>query len=147
MNNEIFCCRFWSWINSIITLKNCVESNDMIVKCADFQYRRCYFILIDFIYDYEKQMIITDVKNDQHCIICQVSSKERKNLDDKWSFRTHETFNLKFVDNVSKTSSKQTINEFMMSNVLFKNMISWTFTKSWWLIFFINYWKTWWCTS
>ncbi len=110
MNNEILYCRLWSWINSIVTLKNCVESNDMIVKCVDFQYRRCYFILIDFICDYEKQMIIIDVKSDQHCIICQVSSKKRKNLDDKWSFRTHETIQSQIrrqrFENIVKTDDK-----------------------------------------
>jgi len=31
--------------------------------------------------NYEKQVLITDVKMNQHCFICQVSSYERKNLD------------------------------------------------------------------
>ncbi len=147
LNNEILCCRLWSWVNSIIALKNCVESNDVIVKCADFQYRRCYFILIDFICDYEKKMIITDVKTISTALFVKYRQKsERISTINDYFVRTKQ-LNFTFVDSVSKTSSKQTINEFMMSNVLFKNMISWTFTKSWWLIFFINYWRTWWCTS
>jgi hypothetical protein len=110
LNNEILCCRLRSWVNSIIALKNCVKSNDMIVRCVDSQYRRCYLILIDFICDYEKQVIIIDIKSDQHCIICQVSSKERKNLDDKWSLRTHETTQSQIrrqrLENIVKTNDK-----------------------------------------
>jgi hypothetical protein len=35
-------------------------------------------------------MLITDIKSEQHCSVCHVSSKERKNLKKKWSLRTHE---------------------------------------------------------
>jgi hypothetical protein len=55
-------------------------------------------------------VIINDVKNDQHCIICQVSSKKRKNLDDKWSLRTHETIQFQIrrqrLENIIKTNNK-----------------------------------------
>ncbi len=30
------------------------------------------------------------MKNEQHCIICRVSSKTRKNLESRWSLRIHE---------------------------------------------------------
>ena len=31
--------------------------------------------------NYEKQVLITDIKMNQQCSICQVSSHERKNLN------------------------------------------------------------------
>jgi hypothetical protein len=48
-------------------------------------------IIAEFIWDYEKQVLIIDIKSEQQCAVCHVSSKKRKNLQDKWFLRTHES--------------------------------------------------------
>jgi hypothetical protein len=63
---------------------------DVIFRCANQKYRRCFFIITKFICDYEKQIFITNIKNDQHCIIYQISLDERENLKKKWSIRIHD---------------------------------------------------------
>ena len=62
----------------------------ILMKYANEKTRKCFFIIINFICDYEKQMIIIDVKNNQHCIICRISFKKREIFTRQWSFRTHE---------------------------------------------------------
>ncbi len=78
------------WFNIAITIKKILRKNDILIKCANFKYRRCFSIIADFICDYEKQIIIIEIKNEQHCIICRVSLKARKNLMIIYSYRTHE---------------------------------------------------------
>jgi len=39
--------------------------------------------------NYKKQVLITDIKMNQQCFICQVSSHERENLNKTWSIQTH----------------------------------------------------------
>jgi predicted nucleic acid-binding Zn ribbon protein len=63
----------------------------MLLQCANRKYRQCFSIIAGFICDYEEQVLITDIKSDQHCIICQVSLDQCENLKEKWSTRTHET--------------------------------------------------------
>lgn len=41
--------------------------------------------------DYEEQALITGVKMNQHCTICQVPPQERENLDGSWPLRTHQS--------------------------------------------------------
>ncbi len=71
-------------------IKNCVQRNDVVIRCANERFRRCISLIANFVCDYEKQILIIDVKSEQHCIICRVSSKTQKNLENRWSFRTHE---------------------------------------------------------
>ncbi len=71
-------------------IKDCVQRENVVIRCANERSRRCILLIASFVCDYEEQMLIIDVKNEQHCIICRVSSKARKNLEDDWSLRTHE---------------------------------------------------------
>ena len=41
--------------------------------------------------DYEKQVLITDVKMNQHCTICQVSLQEQEHLKRVWPFQMHQS--------------------------------------------------------
>ncbi len=77
-----------SFFSSVI--KDCFRSKDILIRCVDEQVRRCLSIIANFICDYEEQMLIIDVKSEQHCIICHVSSKDRENLINQWALRTHE---------------------------------------------------------
>jgi hypothetical protein len=71
-------------------IKNCVQRKNVVIRCANERFRRCISLIANFVCNYEKQMLIIDVKNERHCIICRVSSKVRKNLQNRWSLRTHE---------------------------------------------------------
>ncbi len=71
-------------------IKDCVERNDVIVRCANERFRKCILLIANFVCYYKKQILIIDVKSEQHCIICRVSSKTRKNLENRWSLRIHE---------------------------------------------------------
>jgi hypothetical protein len=71
-------------------IKDCAQGNDVVIRCADERSRRCISLIVDFVCDYEEQILIIDVKSEQHCIICRVSSKARENLERRWSLRTHE---------------------------------------------------------
>ncbi len=82
------CRMLMSFFFSII--KNCAQRKNVVIRCANERFRRCISLIANFVCDYEKQMLIIDVKNEQHCIICRVSSKAWKNLQDRWSLRTHE---------------------------------------------------------
>ena len=68
----------------------------MIVRCANNQYCQCFFIIVDFICDYEKQIVITNVKNNRHCAICQIFFEKRKQLTKKWFVRTHNSTQQQF---------------------------------------------------
>jgi hypothetical protein len=140
---------FWNMIclfdvNVIVAIQKCVKSNDFLMKCVDSQYRRCFSLLSKFVCDYEKQIIITNVKSEQHCIICRISSEERKNLESTWSRRTHEStraqLRQQYIENINKIDDRwiheirnfvwshdlMNIHEIMMINVLhqlLKNMI------------------------
>ena len=58
--------------------------------------------------DYKKQMMMIDVKSDQHCLIYIMFSKQRKNLQKFYEIRTHKSTrkqfkkqiknNIKFID-------------------------------------------------
>jgi hypothetical protein len=73
-----------------LVIKDCVQKENVMIRCANKQFRRCIFLIANFVCDYEEQMLIIDVKNEQHCIICRVSSKARKNLEDRWLLNTYE---------------------------------------------------------
>ena len=85
----------WSWVfhwaddNLYLALKSqALKSIEML--CADEYHRLCHSIIARFKIDYEKQMLITDVKSQVHCTTCTISSSRRHDLMIKWSSRTHE---------------------------------------------------------
>ncbi len=97
-------------VNVIVAIQKCVKSNGFLMKCVDSQYRRCFSLLSRFVCDYEEQVIITDVKSEQHCIICRISSGERENLESTWSRRTHEStraqLRQQYIENIDKTDDR-----------------------------------------
>ncbi len=56
-------------------IKDYAQKKNIVINCANKRFRRCIFLIARFVCDYEEQMLIIDVKNEQHCIICRVSSK------------------------------------------------------------------------
>ncbi len=56
--------------------------------------------------NYEKQVLITDIKMNQQCSICQVSSHERKNLNKTWSIQMHA-----FIKNQQRQQRKNNMIE------------------------------------
>ena len=74
---------------SYVTVVEVMIRNDISVLCADNKIRQCYSIIIEFMMNYEKQVLITDIKMNQQCSICQVSFHERENLNKIWSIQTH----------------------------------------------------------
>ena len=61
------------------------------VFCADGFYRQCHPIIAGFMVNYEEQVLITGIKSNNHCSICQVPPDKRENLHEKWELRTHES--------------------------------------------------------
>ena len=47
--------------------------------------------------NYEKQILIIDIKINRHCSICKISLNKRQNLIKKWKYRTHEYIQTKFA--------------------------------------------------
>jgi len=56
--------------------------------------------------DYKKQILITDVKMNQQCMICQVPSQEQENLKRDWSLQTHQ-----FIKNQISRQQEEKISE------------------------------------
>jgi hypothetical protein len=71
-------------------IKNLLQTKKMLIRCVDVRIWRYVSIIIDFICDYEEQILITNIKSEQSCSICQMSFNERENLKKKWSYRIHE---------------------------------------------------------
>ncbi len=74
---------------SHVTVVEVMFRNDISVLYANNKIKQCYSIIVEFMMNYEKQVLITDIKMNQQCFICQVSFHERKNLDKTWSIWTH----------------------------------------------------------
>ncbi len=74
---------------SHVTIIEAMFRNDISVLCINNKIRQCYSIIIKFMMNYKKQVLITDIKMNQQCSICQVSSHERENLDKTWSIQMH----------------------------------------------------------
>ncbi len=53
--------------------------------------RQCFSIIVEFIINYEKQITITRIKNEEQCTIYHVSSNQRNNLQTIWEAWTHES--------------------------------------------------------
>ncbi len=74
---------------SHVTIIEAMFRNDISVLCINNKIKQCYSIIIKFMMNYKKQVLITDIKMNQQCFICQVSSHERENLDKTWSIQMH----------------------------------------------------------
>jgi len=66
---------------SHVTVIEAMFRNDISVLCANNKIRQCYSIIIEFMMNYEKQVLIINIKMNQQCSICQVSFHERENLN------------------------------------------------------------------
>ena len=58
--------------------------------CANEYTRKCFSIIANIMIDYEKQILIIDVKSDKHCSMCQMHSHNRNRLREIYSYRSHE---------------------------------------------------------
>jgi len=56
--------------------------------------------------DYEEQILITGVKINQQCTICQVPSQEQENLKENWPLQTHQ-----FIKNQISKQQEEKISE------------------------------------
>ncbi len=62
------------------------------IRCADGLIRSCYPIIAGFMVDYPEQCLLTAVKYNQHCSICQVPPNSREMLEGgPWLRRTHQS--------------------------------------------------------
>ncbi len=89
---------------SHVTIIETMFRNDISVLCVNNKIRQCYSIIIEFMMNYEKQELITDIKMNQQCFIYQVSSHEHENLNKTWSIQMHV-----FTKNQQKQQRKNNI--------------------------------------
>ena len=59
--------------------------------CADGFTRHCHPIIAGMMVDYKEQVLITSIKSNSHCSICQVPPNKREHLCQPWDMRTHES--------------------------------------------------------
>jgi len=57
-----------------------VIKDDVDIVCADDFTRKCHSIIIEFMMNYEEQILIMSIKKNQQCFICQISFQKRKNF-------------------------------------------------------------------
>ena len=74
---------------SHVTVVEAMFRNNISVLCVNNKIRQCYSIIIEFIINYKKQVLITNIKMNQQCFICQVSFYECKNLNKTWLIWTY----------------------------------------------------------
>ena len=60
--------------------------SEVDLLCTNDYIQQCHSVIADFIIDYEKQIMIAEIKNDQQCSICRVSFNEHENLADRSHF-------------------------------------------------------------
>ncbi len=92
----------------IITALETYAIEGVSLLCADGFTRQCYSILGPIFADYEEQVLITEVKVNQHCTLCTVPSNRRQKLCKHWSKRTHEyTQRLIRIQQTQATTTEQ----------------------------------------
>ena len=64
------------------------EKLKLSIACANEWQRQWFLIIANFMRDYKEQMMMTDVKSNQHCLIYTVFSKQTKNLQKFHKIRT-----------------------------------------------------------
>ncbi len=65
--------------------------------CTDRRVRQCHPIIAGMSVDYEKHVVISDIKSGMQCSMCQVPPEERENLCKIWVLRTHENTRAQIV--------------------------------------------------
>lgn len=82
-----FQANMYSLSNFNINFRNIIlqryYSNELNILCANEFIKKCYSIIIDFMTNYEEQVIITRINNEKHCSICQMFLNCRENLKNK----------------------------------------------------------------
>jgi hypothetical protein len=126
-------------------IRNLLQMKKILIRCVDARTRRCVSIIIDFICDYEEQILITNIKNEQQCSICQMSFDERENLKKNDFIAFMNLSKDRFVINEKKKLRNERRIEFMKWEISSENIIWLIYMKSWWWTFFINWWKKWLC--
>jgi len=57
-----------------------VIKDDVNIVCIDDLTRKCHSIIVEFMMNYEEQILIMSIKKNQQCSICQIFSQKRENL-------------------------------------------------------------------
>ena len=70
--------------------------------CANEYIKKCFSIIANIMIDYEKQILIIDVKNDKHCSICQMHSHNRNKLKKIYLYRNHEFIKIQLQKQTNK---------------------------------------------
>ena len=70
--------QFEHLLTSLVIKKFTLSEADLL--CTDDYIQQCHS---DFMIDYEKQIMIAEIKNDQQCLIYRISSDKHKNLADR----------------------------------------------------------------
>jgi hypothetical protein len=111
-------------------IKNLLQTKKMLIRCTDARIWRCVSILIDFICDYEEQILITNIKNEQQCSICQMSFDEHKNLKKNDRIAFMNLSKNKFIINEKEKLRNEKTIKFMKWEISFKNIIWLIYMKS-----------------
>ncbi len=119
-------------------IRNLLQTKKMLIRCVDARIRRCVLIIIDFICNYEEQILITNIKNKQQCSICQMSFDERENLRKNDCIAFMNLSKDKFVINEKKKLRNERTIEFMKWEISSESIIWLIYMRSWWWTFFIN---------
>jgi hypothetical protein len=119
-------------------IKNLLQTKKMLIRCVNARIQWCVSIIIDFICDYEEQILITNIKNEQQCSIYQMSFDERENLKKNERIALMNLSKNRFVINEKKKLRNEKTIKFMKWKISFKNIIWLIYMKSWWWTFFIN---------
>ncbi len=73
--------QFEHLLTSLVIKKFTLSEADLL--CADDYIQQCHSMIADFMINYEKQIMIIEIKNDQQCLIYRISSDKHKNLADR----------------------------------------------------------------
>jgi hypothetical protein len=112
--------------------------DELNIVCADSQSRQCHPVIADFMIDYEEQILITGVKMNQQCTICQVSSQKQENLKRTDHFKHINSSRTRSVDSKKRRYQRMMLHEFTLLTTLHELIIWSIFMQQWWLMYCIN---------
>jgi hypothetical protein len=87
----LYLSQFEHLLTSLVIKKFTLSEADLL--CTDNYIQQCHSVIADFMIDYEKQIMIAEIKNNQQCSICRISSDKYENLAD----RSHSLQNHNFM--------------------------------------------------
>ena len=64
--------------------------DDVDIVCIDDFTRKCHSIIVEFMINYEEQILITNIKKNQQCFIYQILFQKRENFMSIWQSHTHQ---------------------------------------------------------